>query len=116
MSNAGMLGAFEELVLLAVARESGQAYGMTVRREIEARSGRSVSVGAVYATLDRMESKGLVSSHFQEGGRERGQRARRFFSLLPAGAQALLRTRQVHDRMWEGMDPSELFERSGGGT
>ncbi len=62
MPKGDFLGAFEEIVLLALVHLGDNAYGMTIRREIEDRSGRTVSIGAVYSTLDRLESKGLVSS------------------------------------------------------
>ena len=82
MGKDGLLGSFEELVLLAVARGGEDAYGMTVRREIEERTGRDVAIGAVYATLDRLEAKGLLASEFRDGDASRRGRARRFFELL----------------------------------
>ena len=60
-------GSFEEQVLLAVAHLGERPYGMTVRREIEARTGAAVSIGAVYATLDRLDGKGWISSAFETG-------------------------------------------------
>jgi len=92
-------GAFEQLVLLAVARLGEGAYGMTVRQEIDERSGRSVSLGAVYATLGRLEEKGYVSSYAAAGGPERSGRARRFVKIERAGTQALRRALDVLDRM-----------------
>ena len=62
MGSESLLGAFEVMVLLAVARGGGDAYGMTVRREIEERTGRDITIGAVYATLERLEKKGLLGS------------------------------------------------------
>lgn len=108
MGKDGLLGAFEELVLLAVARGDGRVYGMEVRREIEARTSRDVAIGAVYATLDRLESKGLLSSELGEGDEARGGRARRFFRLLPSGVEALAHARRVRDPMWEGVDLESL--------
>ncbi len=104
MGRDGSLGAFEELVLLAVLRGRGKAYGMTVRREIVERSGRSVSIGAVYATLERLEKKGLVDSSLVEGNDARRGRARRYFRVLPAGVDALERTRAGRAGLWEGVD------------
>jgi DNA-binding PadR family transcriptional regulator len=66
------LGAFEQLVLAALVRLGDQAYGMAVRQEIAERTGRDVAIGAVYATLDRMEEKGLVVSRTGESTPERG--------------------------------------------
>lgn len=106
-----MLGAFEEQVLLAVTRCGDDAYGMTVRREIEERTGRDVAIGAVYSTLARLERKGWVASHLRESSEtERRGRARRFFALLPGGADALREALQQRRSMWEGLDPSALAE------
>lgn len=95
------LGAFEQFVLLALLRLGDQAYGMTVRREIEARTGRAVSLGAVYATLDRLEQKGLVRS-FSVSAAEipaRGGRARRYFRVEASGEAALQRALEALDRL-----------------
>ena len=83
------LGEFEQLILLALVRLGPDAYGATVRREIEARAGREVSISAVYTTLERLEQKGLVRSRVGEPTPERGGRRRRHFALLPLGARSL---------------------------
>ena len=93
------LGAFEEQVVLAVLHARDEAYGMNVRREIEARTDREVSIGAVYATLDRLEAKGLVSSDRVPG--DGG--SRRVFGVTAAGTRALVETRAVRDRLWAGV-------------
>ena len=98
------LGSFEQLVLLAVAQLAGDGYGVTIRREIERRTGRTVTVGAVYATLDRLEDKGYVLSWEGEATPRRGGRARRHFKLKPAGARALRASRRALERMWEGLE------------
>ena len=87
MSSA--LGEFEQLVLLAVLRLGSEAYGATIRREIEARTHRELSISAVYTTLQRLEQKGLVRSRIGEPLPERGGRRRKYVELLPAGARAL---------------------------
>lgn len=97
-------GEFEQVVLLAVARLRGEGYGMTIRQEIEWRSGREVSIGAVYATLDRLERKGYIASWAGEPTARRGGRAKRHFRLEPAGAEALLASRRVLGRMWDGVE------------
>lgn len=104
MGRDGLLGAFEELVLLAVARGRGDGYGMTVRREIEECTGRDVTIGAVYATLDRLETKGLVSSRLGDGDEHRRGRARRYFAIEAGGVEALGRVRSMRDGLWEGVD------------
>lgn len=99
------LGELEQLVLLAVARLEGEGYGVTLRREIEERAGRRCSLGAVYTTLDRLETKGYVSSREGEPTAERGGRAKRLFRIEPPGARALVVARRVLDRMWDGLEP-----------
>jgi DNA-binding PadR family transcriptional regulator len=98
------LGEFEHLVLLALLRLQDRAYGVTVRQEIEGRANREVSIGAVYATLDRLEAKGYVSSSMGEPTRERGGRSKRFFRITARGARALNRTHLALQRMTEGLD------------
>ncbi|HEX5217737.1 MAG TPA: helix-turn-helix transcriptional regulator [Vicinamibacterales bacterium] len=99
MGRGGYLGEFEQIVLLAVARRERETYGMEIRREIEERTGRQVSIGAVYATLDRLEGKGFVQPrHDAEAGR-----ARRFFTLTPDGIVALEASRDIQARMWSGL-------------
>ena len=104
MSRGEHLGEFEQMVLLAVARLGEDGYGVTVRQEIEARTGREVAVGAVYATLDRLETKGFVASFEGAPTGERGGRARRHFRLLPEGSRALLASRRMLDAMWDGVE------------
>ena len=104
MNTDNSLGAFEEQVMLAVLHARDDAYGMNVRREIESRTGREVSIGAVYATLDRLEAKGLVTSTRVPG--DGG--SRRVFALTAAGSRALVETRAVRDRLWQGVDPRWL--------
>jgi PadR family transcriptional regulator PadR len=103
-ANPSPLGVLEEQVLVAVLRTHGDAYGMEVRREIEQVTERDVAIGAVYATLDRLESKGLVTSArlHGDGG------SRRLFNLTPAGASALADTRALRERLWRGVDVRRL--------
>jgi PadR family transcriptional regulator PadR len=83
------LGEFEQLILLGLLRLGPDAYGATVRREIEQHAGREVSISAVYTTLERLEQKGLVRSRIGAPTPERGGRRRRHFELLPLGARSL---------------------------
>lgn len=103
MMKGTFLGEFEQVVLLAVRRLQGDGYGMSIRREIEGRTGRIVSIGAIYATLERLERKGFVISREGESTPVRGGRARRHFELVPEGGGALLRSRGMLDSMWEGV-------------
>jgi len=103
MGKGEFLGEFEQLVLLALVRLGEGAYGMTVRREIEERAARDVSIGAVYATLDRLEEKGLVKSRLGEPTDERGGRAKKCFTMTGAGARALERSQLAVRHMLEGL-------------
>jgi len=104
------LGEFEQLVLLAVAHLNAKGYGITIQREIRRRTGRSPTLGAVYATLSRLEDKGYLVSSLGESTAERGGRAKRLFGLRPAGARALRRSREALDRMWNGIEPKPRAE------
>ena len=103
MGRAGYLGEFEQVVLLAVARLDADAYGMRIREEIEQRAGRQASIGAVYATLERLASKNFVREGEVPGGAERSGLARRFYRITPAGKAALENARDLQARMWAGL-------------
>ena len=104
LSDLVPLGVFEEEILVAVLRAPGEAYGMQVRREIEQATGRSLAIGAVYATLDRLEAKGLLAS----GRSPRDAASRRLFDVTPLGARALAETRAMRERLWQGVDLRRL--------
>jgi DNA-binding PadR family transcriptional regulator len=89
MKRGELLGSLEHIILLALVRLDGCAHGMIVRREIEERTGRNISIGAVYATLERLEAKGYVSSSTGDPTPERGGRAKRIFRVEAAGNRAL---------------------------
>jgi PadR family transcriptional regulator PadR len=95
-----LLGSLEEQVMLAVVRTGDDAYGMNVRRELEQVTSRDVAIGAVYATLDRLESKGLVLS--TRPGTSDGP-SRRVFALTPIGVRSLALTRATRERLWSGV-------------
>lgn len=98
------LGEFEQLVLLSLVRLGPEAYGATVRREIEGRAGRHLSISAVYTTLERLEQKGLVRSWIGEPTPQRGGRRRKHFELLPRGAQALKAAYDAFAGMTAGLE------------
>jgi len=98
------LGGFEELVLLAVAGLRGAGYGVTIQEQLEAETGHTISVGAVYATLDRLERKGLVSSRFGPASAERGGKRKRLFRITASAVEALHETRQVRHRLWKAIE------------
>jgi DNA-binding PadR family transcriptional regulator len=104
MAESGYLGEFEHIVVLALLRLEDRAYGVTVRQEIEFRAHREVSIGAVYATLNRLEAKGYVKSCRGEPTPERGGRSKRFFRLTARGVAAVRRTQRVLRNLTEGLD------------
>jgi PadR family transcriptional regulator, regulatory protein PadR len=104
MSARDYLGEFEHIVILALLRLGEGAYGVTVRQEIEKRIDREVSIGAIYATLDRLEAKGYVKSQIGEPTPERGGRSKRFFYVTGKGTIALNRTHRAMQRMMQGLE------------
>lgn len=98
------LGDLQQLVMLAVARLGGDAYGAAIQRELEEVGGRSVSVSTVYVTLVRLEKQGLVASRRGDPDPVRGGRPKRFFRLTPEGSAALLELRDSFARMWRGLE------------
>jgi PadR family transcriptional regulator len=94
------LGTFEEHVMLAVLRTRAAAYGMSVRRELEKVTGRSITIGSVYITLDRLEAKGLVSS--SRTAKDENA-SRRVFSVTREGAHRLYETKAMRERLWQGI-------------
>ncbi len=98
------LGEFEQLVLIAIVRLDDDAYGATIRRDIEERTERRLSISAVYTTLDRLERKGLVRSWTGEPTAQRGGRRRKHFALQPAGARALRSAYHAFGAMTAGLE------------
>lgn len=97
------LGEFEQVVLLSVFRLGDKAYGVPIREEIETRAKRKVTIGALYATLDRLEAKGYLCSWLADPTSRRGGRSKRYFKLLPDGERALADYKAMLDRMWLGV-------------
>ena len=98
------LGEFEQLVLIALLRLGPEAYGAVIRREIEARTGRDLSISAVYVTLDRLEDKGLVRSHIGEPTPTRGGRRKKHYVLLAPGRRAVARAYRTFMVMVDGLE------------
>ena len=98
------LGEFEQLVLIAIVRLDDDAYGATIRREIEERTDRRLSISAVYTTLDRLEQKGFVRSWIGEPTPQRGGRRRKHFALQPAGGRALRAAYNAFGAMTAGLE------------
>jgi DNA-binding PadR family transcriptional regulator len=103
MSDRDYLGEFEHIVVLALLRLADQAYGVTVRQEIEVRISREVSIGAVYATLARLETKGYVNSYLGDPTPERGGRSKRFFRVTAKVLATVNRTHRALEQMTDGL-------------
>ena len=103
MRRGELLGSLEYIVLLALARLDGSAYGLLVLREIAERTGRNLSIGAVYGTLERLEEKGYISSSTGDPTPERGGRAKRLFRIEAAGKRALQISGQTIRSMTAGL-------------
>ena len=101
MKNRGYLGEFELMLLLAVLHLGEDAYGVPISRELERHRGRDVSVGSVYAALERLEAKGLISSNLGDPTPERGGKAKRFFRITKEGLRQVRETRRVLTKLWQ---------------
>ena len=102
--NQKHLGEFEILVIAALLQLGSNAYGVTIRQEIERRANRSVSIGAIYTTLSRMEKKSYVSSTTGLATKERGGKAKRFFAVTSAGKEQFNRSLEAIQSMTDGID------------
>jgi DNA-binding PadR family transcriptional regulator len=102
------LGEFEELTLLATCVLRDDAYGVTVQGYLERASGRPVTMGAVYASLDRLERKGWLRSTFSHARPERGGKRRRLFIVTPAGLRILREVRKLRDELWHAIEAGRL--------
>jgi PadR family transcriptional regulator PadR len=104
------LGDFEQLVMLAVMRLDADAYGTSIREELKDRAEREVSPGAIFTTLERLESRGLVTSRYGEPTPERGGRSKRYYRLSAEGRRSLSRSLKAVRRLLQGLEPK--LERS----
>ncbi len=98
------LGETEHLVLLIVVRLGEDAYGMRISEELAARTGRDVSIGSVYAALDRLEKRGYMTSHVGDSTPQRGGRAKRYFRVERSGVEALAESRGLLTSLWDGIE------------
>ena len=108
MKRTGYLGELEQMVLLAVLRLKDQAYGTSVLTELRERVQRSVSRGALFVTLDRLEEKGMLMSRMGDPTPRRGGRPKRYLEVTPAGVTALRKSRTAWTSLCDGLD--SVFE------
>lgn len=104
MGETGRLGEFELMVMLAVLHRRDDAYGVTIADELEERSGRGTSRGALYVTLKRLEEKGYLSSRLARSDESRGGRRRRYYEPTAEGVAAAAEARDAMRRMWRGLE------------
>jgi DNA-binding PadR family transcriptional regulator len=104
MTDVSTLGEFEQVVLLAVLRLGDEAYAVSIGDEILRCTGRDVSRGSIYITLDRLETKGYLKSRLADPTPERGGRAKRFYTLRPRAVDALKECRRQLVALWRGLD------------
>jgi DNA-binding PadR family transcriptional regulator len=104
MAKGDYLGEFEYVVMLSLIRLADEAYGMTIRQDIEHRTERPISVGAVYAALERLEDKGYLTSREGETTRGRGGRSKTYYEVTASGQRAVRQTRAMFRRMEDGTE------------
>lgn len=98
------LGEFEQVAMLAILRLDENAYGVTIREEIAACTGREPAPGALYTTLDRLEQKGVVRSWLGEATAQRGGKAKRYFAVTRVGRGALVSAQRAYQSLLKGLD------------
>ena len=102
------LGEFEEIVLLITAGLAGDAYGVTITREIEKQTGRGAGFNTVHTTLQRLEAKGFLSSKMDGATEERGGRRKRYFTITTLGSRALRDVKELREKLWEIVPPKVI--------
>ena len=107
MPRGAYLGEFELMVLLALIRLGDDAYGVPISHEIEQRGGREVALGSVYAALERLEEKGLVTSRLGDPTAARGGRAKRYFRITAQGLRDVRQTQRALVSLWSGLPEFE---------
>ena len=103
MRKGDYLGNFDLMLLLALLRLGEDAYGVTIAEELEEQTGREVVVASVYATLERLQERGLVTSTLGESTPERGGRAKRYFRITGAGIREARDARRSLMNLWKGL-------------
>ena len=97
------LGEFEEIVILTIGVLYKEAYGVAIKKEIEARLARNVSMGALHTALGRLEDKGYIKSHEGEATEERAGRPKKYFQITALGQKAMEYTKNTRDQLWQAI-------------
>lgn len=106
--NEKFLGEFEQMAMLALIHLGSEAYGAAIRQLLAEQVDRTVAIGALYSTLERLERKGMVESRLGEATAQRGGRPKRYFKVTAQGHSALKRARQAMDTLWQGVSIRQL--------
>ena len=93
----------EEIILLAIWRLQGNAYGVTIRDQVSQATGKDWSFGAIYVPLDKLTQKGYIAKYLSQPTTNRGGRSKCLYNLTPEGKTALKQVREVHDNLWDGI-------------
>lgn len=107
-NKASYLGEFEHVVMLSILSLADNAYGVTIRENLNEMIGREVAIGALYSTAERLEKKGLLSSFKRDATAERGGKAKRFFTVTALGIKALEETKKQLDILWQQLPANTL--------
>lgn len=102
----GFIGEFEELVMLTIASLEKDAYGVSIKNDIDKRARRTISTGALHSTLSRLEEKGFIDSRLGEPTKERGGRRKRYFELTQKGKASLRQIKDLRDSLWKASQAS----------
>ena len=105
------LGEFEEIVMLSIAALQQDAYGLAIKKELEEQTGRKISISAVHAACNRLETKGFLSSDFGEKSEKRGGKRKKIYSVSMKGQMALSDAYELRQKMWERI-PKSAFQFS----
>ena len=97
------LGEFEEIVILTIGVLYKEAYGVSIKKEIETRLKRNVSMGALHTALGRLEDKGYIKSHEGEATEERAGRPKKYFQITALGKKAMEYTKDTRDQLWQAI-------------
>lgn len=97
------LGEFEEIVILTIAVLYKEAYGVSIKKEIESRLSRNVSMGALHTALGRLEAKGYIKSHEGEATEERAGRPKKYFQITALGKKAMEYTKDTRNQLWQSI-------------
>ncbi|HEV8514859.1 MAG TPA: PadR family transcriptional regulator [Cyclobacteriaceae bacterium] len=107
-SKRNSIGEFEEIILIITASLAGEAYGVTITRELEKKTGRSAGFNTVHTTLQRLEDKGLIRSEMGGATTERGGRRKRYFAITALGSRTIRELKELRERLWKELPAKVL--------